>query len=96
MSSRRSRNGGIKMGKTLQAIVEIATEMFLINFLRQIHVRGGDHADIRANCPCASQPFEFSLLKHTQQLGLKLKGNIADLVEENSPTVCQLESADAL
>jgi len=32
--------------------------------------------------PCASQPLEFSLLQHAQQLGLKLKRNVSDLVEE--------------
>ena len=46
--------------------------------------------------PGASQPLEFSFLEHTQQLGLKLQRNIADLVEEYRTAVRQLEAADAL
>ena len=43
-----------------------------------------------------SQAFELPLLKHTQQFGLKLRGNTPDLVEEYRPAVGQLETANPL
>jgi hypothetical protein len=49
MSSRRSRNGGIAIGKTLSRIVEIAPEALVGNHRRQIQVRGGDQAHSHPN-----------------------------------------------
>ena len=83
-------------GKDVEAIIEIAPKSFLIHSAHQIGICSGNQAGIGVKSPGASQPLEFSLLEHTQQLGLKLKRNVSDLVEEYRPPVRQLEAADAL
>ena len=44
----------------------------------------------------AAQALELLLLQHAEQLGLQLRRDVADLVEEQRPPVGQLESADFL
>ena len=42
---------------------------------------------------CASQPFEFLFLQDAEKLGLKVQGDIANLVEKEAPVIGQLETA---
>ena len=44
----------------------------------------------------AAQALELLLLQHAEQLGLQLRRDVADLVEEQRPLVRQLEAADLL
>ena len=82
--------------KNIQPVKQIFAKFLLLNHLSEVAIGGCDQAGIGVNSPCASQPLEFSLLEHTQQLGLQLDGNIPDLVEEYRAAVRQLEAADAL
>ncbi len=43
-----------------------------------------------------TDPFEFAILKHTQQLGLLGNRDIGDLIEEQSAAIGQLETPDAI
>jgi hypothetical protein len=95
MSSRRSRNGGIAIGKTLSRIVEIAPEALVGNHRRQIQVRGGDQAHSHPNLLRAPEQVERLLLQDPQEFGLEIQWNVADLVEKERATVRELESADA-
>src|SRR4030095_15529592 len=82
--------------KNIQAVKQIFAKFLLLNHLSEVAIAGCDQTGIGVNSPCASQPLEFSLLEHTQQLGVQLDGNIPDLVEEYLAAVRQLEAADAL
>ena len=44
----------------------------------------------------AAEALELLLLQHAEQLGLQLRRDVADLVEEQRPLVGQLEAADLL
>src|SRR5207302_8715975 len=59
-------------------------------------VRRGD--DTHVDLPRASAPeaLELLLLQHAQELWLELGRNVADLVEEQRASVCQLEPPHAL
>jgi hypothetical protein len=43
-----------------------------------------------------AEPFEFTLLQHTEQLGLQFERRLADFVEKDRPAMGQLESPDPL
>src|SRR5438876_712921 len=43
-----------------------------------------------------THPFDLSLLKHAEQCDLRLRRNVADLVEKDGPGMRQLETAAAL
>jgi len=58
----------------------------------QISIRSGNHADVHADRPAATDPLEFVLLQHAQQHDLGLGGEFADLVEEDGSAVGQLEA----
>ena len=44
----------------------------------------------------AAEPLELVLLQHAQDLGLRVRAHVADLVEEQRAAVGLLEAADAL
>src|SRR5437762_9662515 len=72
--------------KNIQAVKQVFAKFPLLNHLSEVAIGGRDQAGIGVNSPCASQPLEFSLLEHTQQLGLQLDGNIPDLVRSEEHT----------
>ena len=43
----------------------------------------------------ASNPLELTFLENAEQLGLRLRGQIADLVKEECPAIGDLEPTDA-
>jgi hypothetical protein len=55
----------------------------------------GNHADVHAERPAATDPLELALLQHAQQHDLSLGRQLADLVEENRAAVGQLEATQA-
>src|SRR5262249_46059180 len=44
----------------------------------------------------ASQPLEFSLLRHTQELGLQLQRDLADFIQKHGAVMGKLETSDPL
>src|SRR5438093_2380909 len=80
--------------KNIQVVKQIFAKFPLLNHLSEVAIGGCDQAGIGVNSPCASQPFEFSLLEHAQQFGLQLEWNLLDLVEEYRAAVRQLVAAD--
>jgi hypothetical protein len=96
MSSRRSRRGGILIRKTFDAIKEIGSEVFFLDHLRQIAVRGRNQPDVRSDGRRAAEPFEFLFLKYSQQFGLQLQGNVSNLIQEKSTLVGEFETSDTL
>src|SRR4029077_12822711 len=77
-------------------VVEVAAEAAIGHNPGQVAVRGRHEAHVHLDGPGAAQAFELLLLEHAEQLGLQLRGDVADLVEEQGPPVRQLESPDFL
>ena len=59
-------------------------------------MRGRHQPHVHLDRLRAAEALELLLLQHAQQLGLQLRGDVADLVEEQRPLVRQLEAADLL
>src|SRR6266446_3814485 len=64
--------------------------------LVEVAIRRRDDAHVDAPRPRAAEPLEFLLLKDAEELRLELERDVADLVEEERPAVCQLEASDPL
>jgi hypothetical protein len=69
----------------VEAVEQIRPERALPEHLSEVTVGCRDHPYIRAKRMSASQTFEFVLLQHPQQLGLQLRRNVADFVQEQRP-----------
>src|SRR5262249_47601904 len=88
--------GGQAEGEHVEAVIEVAAELAIGDHRRQVAVSGRHQADIDSNGPGAAEALELLLLQDAEQLGLQLRGDVADLVEEQRPLVGQLEAADLL
>ena len=80
----------------IQPVVEVVAEAAVGNHLRQVAVRGRNQPHIDLDRLRAAQALELLFLQHAEQLGLQLRGDVADLVEEQRPLVRQLETPDFL
>src|SRR4029077_16648908 len=67
--------------KNIQPVKQVFAKFLLLNHLSEVAIGRCDQACIGSERACASQTFELPFLEHAQQLGLKLDGNIPDLVE---------------
>ena len=59
----------------------------------QIAVGGGDDPHVYADGLGPPDPFKFAFLQKSQQLGLKLRGNIPDFIEKHRAAVGQFHLA---
>src|SRR5512147_1122102 len=57
----------------------------------EISICRGDDADINGNRSATANALKFPFLKKTQELCLKLRGNIADFIKKNRSAVGQLD-----
>ncbi len=96
MSSARSRRGGIAIGKTVEAVVEIVTEPLGSHHPAKITVRRGDHAHIDPERPRPAETLELAFLHHPEELWLQLEGHLADLIEKQRAAVRKLEPSNPL
>jgi hypothetical protein len=71
--------------------VEVAPELLLLYELGQALVRRGDQLNVDLAVAHLAEPAEAFLLEHLQQLGLHLRVEVADLVEEHDAAVGDLE-----
>ena len=77
----------------LQAIKEIIPESPFCNLRRQILIRRADNPNIYRHRLRTAQPLKLFLLKHTQQLRLRLDMHIANLVQKQRPPIRKLKLA---
>ena len=84
--------GGHVQWEHVEPIEEVRAEGAVGDGSVQISIRSGNHADVHADRPAATDPLEFVLLQHAQQHDLGLGGEFADLVEEDGSAVGQLEA----
>ena len=82
--------------KDVQPVVEVFTETVVGDHLRQVAVRGRHQPHVHLDRLRSAEALELLLLEHAQQLGLQLRRDVADLIEEQRPLMGQLETADLL
>ena len=82
-------------GKDAEAVVEVFAECLVADGLEQVAVGGRQHAHVGLDRGGPADAVELALLEDAQQLGLRLRRQLADLVEEEGAALGQLEAADA-
>src|ERR1700680_1486088 len=87
---------GNRKWKDIQAIKKIAAELPVLDHVAQVAVRGSHHPDVHAPCARAAKSFKLLFLQNAQELRLKFRRNVCDLVEKKRPLVRQLESPEIL
>ena len=75
----------------VQPVVKVLPEFATPHQLLEIDVGGGDDAHLHLDALHGSEGKELLLLEDAQELGLYLRLDGADLVEEDRPTVGHLE-----
>src|SRR2546430_1379040 len=76
----------------LQSEKEILAEGSFTHRALEIMIRGGNDAHVRANDTVTADALDLLRLDCAQQLRLGVGTKIADLVQEQSPVLCQLEA----
>jgi hypothetical protein len=66
-------------------------ECVVFDRIPEITIRRGDHANIRLECPCPPEAQKLSFLQDAQKLRLRRQAHLADLVEKQHATKCELE-----
>src|SRR5205814_1178438 len=75
----------------LEPIVEVSPEGLVVDGFLQVQVGRGDDPDIDADSPASTDPLDLSLLEHAQKLGLELRLERADLIQEQRASLSQFE-----
>src|SRR5262245_14844519 len=78
-------------GDDVEAVVEVRAKGSLAHFLVKITVGGGDDAYIHAHWLLTADAIELALFEDAQNLGLRARGHLADLVKEDRALICELE-----
>jgi len=87
MSSRRSERGGRTSETTFETIVKVLAEPPGFHLDVEVAVRGGDDPHVhRRPLSCADRT-DLTILQYPQELGLQSKRHIADLIQEQRPSV---------
>jgi hypothetical protein len=92
MSSRRSRKGGKKDRHHADAIVKIGAEVTGEHSRFQVPVGRGHQPHIHLDGVIAAHALELAFLQHAQQLGLKGRRDLPDLIQKQRAAVGHLEA----
>src|SRR5262245_26587735 len=85
--------GGQLQRKDVQSVEEVCSELAPRDGLFQISIGRGDHSDVGADRTAASHALELAFLQDSQQRDLGLRRKLADFVQKDAPSVCELEAA---
>ena len=80
-------------GEHGDAVEQVLAELVLAHQLRQVLVRGGHQAEVDLLVRLAAHADDALVLQHAQKRGLQFQRHVADLVEEERPSVGQLDLA---
>src|SRR5581483_1733890 len=83
-------------GHDVQTVVEVGPEAAVLDREREVAVRGRDDADVDGDGLRAPDAEELAVLEDAEELRLRSRAHLADLVEEERPLVRQLELAELL
>ena len=78
----------------VEPIEQIGAEPPVLDELAQRLVRRGDDAHVDRDRLHAADAHELALLEHAQQLDLRRRRNLADLVEEERSRIGELEASE--
>ena len=85
--------GGHDQGHHRDAVEEVGAETPRGHLLLQVPVGGGDQAEVDADRRGSSHPDQFALLEDPQELDLQTQRELAQLVQEQGPSVGLLDPA---
>ena len=88
--------GGDMDGNDVEAEEKVLAEFLAFDAFFQTAVGGGDDADVHLDGAVAAHALQFAFLQDAQELGLDLRGNLADFVQEDGAAVGQFKAAFAL
>ena len=77
----------------VEAVEEVLAEGAFLDHGLEVLVRRGNDARVDRHGSRPAQPCDLPLLEHTQYLDLKGEWHVADLVQEECASACQLEHA---
>src|SRR2546426_711377 len=77
----------------VQPVVQVLAEAPRLHLGLEVLVGGREDAHVDLQGAVAADPLELALLQDAQDLGLRLRPHVADLVEEERPAVGDLELA---
>ncbi len=80
----------------IESIIEILSESPLFNTRQQVPVRCGDDSNVERSVLVTSNATDLSTLKRSQKTRLQIQRQLADLVDEERPSLGGLEHADVL
>src|SRR6202049_1570075 len=72
-------------------MIEVFAETALANEIEQLHVAGGDDANVDLDRFRAAEAHEFAFLNDPQELCLRMRSDRGNLIEKNRPLICYLE-----
>src|SRR5882724_11264250 len=78
----------------VETVEKVLAKTAMQNFLFEILIRGGKHADIDATGLVRADRFEALLFEHAQHFGLRAETHIADFIEEESAAIGLLKLAN--
>src|SRR5690606_5443341 len=76
-----------------QPVVEIASEPAVLDGALEIHTRRGNDPAVDPHRLLTADPTELPVFQRSKQFGLKRKGQLADLVQEQRAAVGLLEES---
>src|SRR6266566_7249133 len=77
----------------VQAVIEVFAKSSFLHQLFQIRIRGGENSHVDLDRIGRAQRHKFPLLNYAQKLGLRLRTDGADFIEEDGAAVGDLEVA---
>src|SRR5262249_11926503 len=77
-----------------QSKIEVFAKRPFLDLILEILVRRRDDADVDRCRLGGTEPLDLALLKHAQNLGLRLQAHVADFVEKDRSTIGLFELAD--
>ncbi len=75
-----------------EPVVQVGPERALLDEVLERPVSGRDQPDVDLDRRGTAEPLDFPLLQHAQQLHLRRRAQLADLVEEERAAIGQLEA----
>ncbi len=83
--------GGNPESYRVEPVEEVIPEASVLDGILQVPVGGGDHPHIHLSCHRFPHPLEFPVLQKAEQLHLRRRGDLPDLVQENRSSVRRLK-----
>ena len=90
MSPGRSRRGKRDV-EHLQAVEKVFAKVPALHRFLQVAIRRRDHAHVRLERTRRTEPLEFSLLQHTQELRLRRRTHFRHFIEKEYATGSELD-----